>query len=134
MFYRVTKVSLEKNAFTRLVSASCKGNGWAENPTASPQPPIQHPCIPPSMLIMVPTQRIALKELLSYMPEGIQVVVGELQLLEGHELPHPVRSSGRRVRVHIQPARHGGFCLPSHHPASTTVTLQHCQPPGKHCH
>lgn len=55
-------------------------------------------------------------ERLSYVSKGIQVVVGEFELLEGHQLPHPVGSCGWGVGVHIQPARHGRLGLPSHHP------------------
>lgn len=52
------------------------------------------------------------------MSERVQVVVGQLQLLEGDELPHPVRAGGRRVRVDVEPAGHGGLCLPGHRPGS----------------
>ncbi|TNN81180.1 hypothetical protein EYF80_008514 [Liparis tanakae] len=34
-------------------------------------------------------------------------------LLEGDELPHPVRPRGGRVRVDVEPAGHGGLCLPA---------------------
>lgn len=30
----------------------------------------------------------------TYVPERVQVVVGELEFLEGDELPHPVRPGG----------------------------------------
>lgn len=54
----------------------------------------------------------------TYVSERVQVVVGQLQLLEGDELPHPVRAGGRRVRVDVEPAGHGGLCLPGHRPGS----------------
>lgn len=62
----------------------------------------------------------------TYVSERVQVVVGQFQLLEGDELPHPVRPSGGRVRVNVEPAGHGGLCLPGHRPElqqhSHTVT------------
>lgn len=45
----------------------------------------------------------------TYMPKGVQVVVGELQFLEGDKLPHPVCSSCRGIWVHIEAAGHGRF-------------------------
>lgn len=50
------------------------------------------------------------------MSERVQVVVGQFQLLEGDELPHPVRTGGGGVRVNVEPAGHGGLCLPGHRP------------------
>lgn len=64
-----------------------------------------------------------LAECLSYVSKGIQVVVGEFELLEGHQLPHPVGSRGRGVGVHVQPARHGRLGLPGHHPENRGDTL-----------
>ena len=66
----------------------------------------------------------------TYVSERVQVVVGQFQLLEGHELPHPVRARRRRVRVHVQPPGHGGLGLPRHRPGGAhtdTVSdrLQH---------
>lgn len=52
----------------------------------------------------------------TYMPERVQVVVGELEFLEGDQLPHPMRPGGWRVRVHVQAARHGGLRFASHRP------------------
>lgn len=57
-----------------------------------------------------------LAECVSYVSKGVQVVVGEFEFLEGHQLPHPVSSRGRGVGVHVQPAWHGWLGLPSHHP------------------
>lgn len=54
------------------------------------------------------------------MSERVQVVVGQFQLLEGDELPHPVRPGGGRVRVNVEPAGHGGLCLAGHRPGSQT--------------
>jgi len=51
------------------------------------------------------------------MSEGVKVVVGELELLEGNQLPHPVGSSSGGVGVHVEAAGHGRFCLPGHGPA-----------------
>lgn len=52
----------------------------------------------------------------THMPERVQVIVCEFELLKRNQLPHPVSSCGRRVRVHIEPAWHCWLCLPSHHP------------------
>lgn len=48
------------------------------------------------------------------MSKRIEVVVGEFEFLEGDELSHPVRACGWRVRMHIEPAGHCGFCLSCH--------------------
>ena len=52
----------------------------------------------------------------THMPKWVQVVVGELEFLEGDELPHPMSPRGRRVRVHVEAARHGGFRFARHRP------------------
>lgn len=54
----------------------------------------------------------------TYVSERVQVVVGQFQLLEGDQLPHPVRACGGRVRVYIEPPGHGRLCLPGHRPES----------------
>lgn len=54
----------------------------------------------------------------TYVSERVQVVVGQFQLLEGDQLPHPVRPGGWRVRVDVEPAGHGGLGLPGHRPES----------------
>lgn len=50
----------------------------------------------------------------TYVSERVQVVVGQFELLEGDQLPHPVRAGGGRVRVHVESAGHGRLCLPGH--------------------
>lgn len=45
------------------------------------------------------------------MSKGVQVVVGEFELLEGDKLAAPVRSRGRRVWVDVEPAGHSGLCF-----------------------
>lgn len=57
----------------------------------------------------------------AYVAKGVQVVVCQLQLLEGDQLPHPVGPSGGRVRVDVEPSWHGGLGLPGHHPANRAV-------------
>lgn len=52
----------------------------------------------------------------TYVPKRVQMVVGELEFLEGNQLPHPVRPGGRRVRMHIETARHSGLCFARHRP------------------
>lgn len=54
----------------------------------------------------------------TYVSERVQVVVGQFQLLEGDELPHPVRSGSGRVRVNVESAGHGRLCLPGYRPAT----------------
>lgn len=71
----------------------------------------------------------------TYVSERVQVVVSQFQLLERDELPHPVRPRGGRVRVDVEPAGHGGLCLPGHRPEhSNTATQSHLgltgQPPA----
>ena len=65
----------------------------------------------------------------THMPKWVQVVVGELEFLEGDELPHPMRPRGRRVRVHVEAARHGGFRFARHRPrprrGATGLDLAH---------
>lgn len=51
------------------------------------------------------------------MTKGIQVVVGEFQLLERNELAAPVRTGSGRVWVHVEPSGHSGLCLSRHRPA-----------------
>ena len=53
------------------------------------------------------------------MSEGVQVVVGELELLEGDELAAPVDPRGGGVRVDVQPPGHGRLGLPRHRPEET---------------
>lgn len=43
-------------------------------------------------------------------------VVGELQLVEGDDLLHPLLAGGGRVRVDVHPLRHLGVRLAGHHP------------------
>lgn len=57
----------------------------------------------------------------SYVAEGVQVVVCQLQLLEGDQLPHPVGPRRWRIRVDVEPSWHGGLSLPRHHPANRAI-------------
>ena len=75
------------------------------------------------------TPGLALKAC-SYVAEGVQVVVRQLQLLEGDQLPHPVGPSGRRIRVDVEPSWHGGLRLPRHHPANTAIGPERLVPWG----
>jgi len=72
--------------------------------------------------LMLVSKQIHIKHILAHMSEGVEVVVGQLELLEGHQLPHPVRAGGRRVRVHIQSPRHRRLGFPRHRPADTRAT------------
>lgn len=112
----------------------CSSRSTLPHPTTSEQVPLpvvkptgSPPPAPPFAHVRYrgPPQASTLAGLISYMPEGIQVVVGEFQLLEGHQLPHPVRARGRRVGVDVEPSRHGRLCLASHHPANRGYKLHH---------
>ena len=46
----------------------------------------------------------------------VRQVVGQLQLVEGDHLLHPLLSSCGAVRVDVHPLRHLGVRLPSHDP------------------
>lgn len=48
---------------------------------------------------------------------GVQCAVGELDTMERHRLPHPVSTSGRRVRVNVDSVRQAGLCLATGLPA-----------------
>lgn len=47
----------------------------------------------------------------------IRDVVGQLELVEGYRLGHPLLSGGRAVRVDVHPLGHLRVGLPRHHPA-----------------
>ena len=53
----------------------------------------------------------------------IQVVVGELEFVEGTWLLHPVGARGRGIRVDVESSRHMGFCLASDHPLRVMVLV-----------
>ena len=53
----------------------------------------------------------------------VEVVVGELELVEEHGLLHPVGARGRGVRVDVETARHVGLGLPRHHPLRVVVLV-----------
>lgn len=56
------------------------------------------------------------------MTKGVQVVVGEFELLEGHELTAPVRTGGWRVRMDVEPPGHRGLCLSRYRPVRPSKT------------
>lgn len=53
-----------------------------------------------------------LKQPYTYVSEGIEVVVGQLKLLERDKLPHPMRSCGGGVGVDVEPPGHRRLCFP----------------------
>lgn len=53
----------------------------------------------------------------THMSKGVQVVVGEFELLKRDELAAPVRPGGGRVRMDVEPPGHRGLCLPRYRPA-----------------
>ena len=46
----------------------------------------------------------------------VREVIGELELVEGDNLLHPLLPTGRTVRVDVHPLRHLGVRLPCHDP------------------
>lgn len=52
-----------------------------------------------------------------HMAVGVQGAVGELDTMEGHRLPHPVRARGRRVGVNVDAVRQAGLRLATGLPA-----------------
>ena len=69
----------------------------------------------------------------TYVSERVQVVVGQLQLLEGDELPHPMGSGSGRVRVDVQPPGHRGLRLARHRPTTTAPWRhRHTTAPWRH--
>lgn len=52
----------------------------------------------------------------AYMAVVIQQVIGQLQLVERHDLLHPLGTLSRRIRVVVHSARCGRVGLASHQP------------------
>lgn len=46
----------------------------------------------------------------------VQLMIGQLQLVEADHLLHPMRSRGRRIRVNVHPGRRKRICLAGDHP------------------
>ncbi len=56
-------------------------------------------------------------------------VVGQLELVEGDNLLHPLLPGGGTVRVDVHPLGHLGVRLPSHNPpAAKIIHLLHFNP------
>ena len=53
----------------------------------------------------------------------VEVVVGQLQLVESDRLLQPVGSGSRAVRVNVQPSRHMWLCLARDHPFWVVVLV-----------
>lgn len=53
---------------------------------------------------------------LTHVAEWIEVVIGQFELLERHQLSHPVSAGGRRVRMDVQSSRHRWFCFTCNRP------------------
>ena len=53
----------------------------------------------------------------------IQIVVGELQLVECDRLLQPVGPRGRAVRVDVESPGHVGLGFPRHHPLGVVVLV-----------
>lgn len=64
----------------------------------------------------------------------IQQVVGQLELVEGHDLLHPLCTFGRRVRVVVHSAWSGGVRLPGHQPGGAVEGVPGAAPEQGSCH
>ena len=53
----------------------------------------------------------------------VEQIVGEFEFIKRHDLFHPLRSLGRRVRVHVDASGHVWIGLSSHHPAGRVETV-----------
>lgn len=53
----------------------------------------------------------------THMPILIQLIVGQLQLVEGHNLLHPIGARRWRIRMHMYPRWRYRVRLARHHPA-----------------
>lgn len=51
----------------------------------------------------------------------VELIVGQLQLVEGHYLLHPVGTGGRRIGMHMNTWRRYGIRFACHHPAGTAI-------------
>ena len=65
---------------------------------------------PPPTLRFQPGPHVAMR---------VQCAVGELDTMKRHRLPHPVSTSGRRVRVDVDTVRQARLCLATRLPAPT---------------
>lgn len=57
----------------------------------------------------------------------VQLVVGQLELVKGDNLLHPLGSGGRRVRVDVHPGRRHGVSLASDHPRRAAIVPSYCE-------
>ena len=53
----------------------------------------------------------------------VEVVIGQLELVEEDGLFHPVGSRGWRVGMDVESTRHVGLCLARHHPLRVVVLV-----------
>lgn len=65
---------------------------------------------------MLGGQRGSLGKGVAHVAVVIQQVIGQLELVKGHNLLHPLCTLGRRVRVVVYSAWSGRVCLPGHQP------------------
>ena len=66
----------------------------------------------------VEARLVAVHRVEDHVPVLVQLVVGQLELVEGDHLLHPLRPLGGRVGVHVDPGRRVGVSLARHHPAA----------------
>lgn len=59
----------------------------------------------------------------AYMAIVIQQVIGELQLVERHNLLHPLCALSWRIRVVVHSARCGRICLAGHQPGGAMESI-----------
>ena len=53
----------------------------------------------------------------------VQLIVGEFELVEGHNLLHPLSSLGRGVRVDVDPRGGVGVGLAGHNPTRSVECI-----------
>lgn len=60
---------------------------------------------------------------MAYVSLVVQFIVGELELVETDDLPHPGVARGQRVWVDVGPRGHRGVGVPGHHPLGAVVDV-----------
>ena len=63
------------------------------------------------------------RKLDAYVSVLVEVVVGELEFVEGQRLFHPVRAAGRRVRVDVESPGHVRLGLAGRHPLRVVILV-----------
>lgn len=59
----------------------------------------------------------------TYMAVVIELIVGEFEAIEGHELLRPLSSFCGRIRMDMHPGGHMRICTACHHPRGTAIRM-----------